>query len=298
MKDLFFVNSKGQDVNYFLWDIENPIATVVISHGMAEHALRYDALANYLNENKIKVYAISQIGHGPHAEKLGHMGKDEFNLCVSNLNDLVEQAKLENNVPVFLLGHSMGSFLSQLYIERYHNIKGCILSGSSAATPIMKVGSFIASVVYAFSKDKTKPNKFMDNMSFGSYNKPLGKVRTKFDWLNRDEAEVDKYIEDPLCGYVCSTSFFKYMTKGLAEMGKKKVLKNVDKNLPLLIHGGSMDPVSNCGKGLYALEKQYQKLGLTNVKLIVYENARHEIYNELNKNEVYENTLNFIKENL
>ena len=152
----------------------------------------------------------------------------------------------------------------------------------------------LASILTACSKDKTRLSPFMNNMAFGAYNKAFPNHRTDFDWLSRDEAQVDKYIADPLCGGICSISFYKNLTCGMAQMGKEELTRNVPKTLPVYIQGGSMDPVSDMGKGLYALRDQYVSLGLSRVELTVYEGARHEIFNETNRMEVYRNTLAFI----
>lgn len=292
-----FKNNINEEVYYLKWEVNDAKANVVISHGMVEHPARYDDLAKYLNSNDINVYGIYHIGHGEHAKVLNHMGEGEFDRCISNINELVELVKV-NELPTFLLGHSMGSFMSQLYITRYNNLNGLILSGSTKSNFISKAGSVVASILTFFAKDKTKPSKFLDNMAFGSYNKVFKNARTNFDWLSQDEAQVDKYIADLYCGGVCSSSFFKNLTTGMAQMGKMKYLKNVNLSLPIYIHGGACDPVSNMGKGLYDLEKQYRNLGVKKVKLDVYPHDRHEIYNELNKQEVYENTLRFIEENI
>jgi len=298
MKENKFSNKLGKTVNYLEWTIDSPKACVVISHGMAEHPERYDDVAKFFNKNGYNTYAIYHIGHGKFAKIKGHMGTGDFSQCVTNLSELVDLVKKETKKECFLLGHSMGSFLSQLYVERYHNIKGLILSGSSAATPLMKMGSAIAGMVCAFAKDKTAPSPFMNTMSFGSYNKAFKNPRTEYDWLNRDEKEVDKYVADPLCGFICSKSFFKEMCGGLATMGKKSETSKVEKDLPILIHGGSMDPVSNSAQGLYALEKQYKDLEIKDVKLVVYDGARHEIYNELCKTDVYNNSVKFFDSHL
>ncbi|MBO5995139.1 MAG: alpha/beta hydrolase [Firmicutes bacterium] len=298
MEEKYFVNKTGDEIYYLEWDAKDPKCALVISHGMAEHPERYDDMANYLTANGVTVYAIFQMGHGCHAKIPGHMEKGDYDKCVSNLSELVEIAKKDTGKDVFLLGHSMGSFIAQIFIERYHNIKGLILSGSSAATPIMKMAKPIASLVCAFSKDKSAPSQFMNNMSFGSYNKAIENVKTPFDWLSRDEAEVQKYVDDPLCGYVCSKSFFREMAGGFSIMAKPTELAKIDKDLPILIHGGSKDPVSDLGKGLYALAKQYKDLGLKDVTLTIYPDCRHEIHNELNKQEVYENTLKFMEAHL
>ena len=294
MEKKHFLNKEGQKVYYLQWSAANPRATVVIAHGMVEHPARYDDLAAYLTESGIAVYGIYHIGHGPDAAILNHMGAGDFDRCVDNLHELVGLAADETGAPVILLGHSMGSFLSQLYVTRYHDLAGLILSGSTKAAPIAKMGAVLATVLTALSKDKTRPSPFMNNMAFGAYNKAFPNRRTDFDWLSRDEAQVDKYIADPLCGGICSVSFYKNLTCGMAKMGKPEVISKVSKDLPVYIQGGSMDPVSEMGKGLYALRDQYTALGLSRVELSVYDGARHEIFNETNRHEVYRNTITFI----
>ena len=295
MEKMHFTNPSGQPVFYLRWRVDAPRAAVVIAHGMVEHPARYDELATFLNGSGIAVYGIYHIGHGPDAAILNHMGEGDFDRCVDNLHSLVQLVKAETGAKVILLGHSMGSFLSQLYVTKYPDLAGLILSGSTKAAPIAKIGAVLASVMTALAKDKTRPSPFMNNMAFGSYNKAFSDPRTDFDWLSRDEAQVDKYVADPYCGGICSISFYKNLTGGMARMGKPKLIQNVPKDLPVYIQGGSMDPVSDMGKGLYALRDQYVKLGLARVELDVYDGARHEIFNETNRAEVYRNTLAFIE---
>lgn len=289
-----FLNKDGQPVFYLHWPVTAPRAALVIAHGMVEHPARYDELATFLTDNRIAVYGIYHIGHGPDAVNLNHMGAGDFDRCVDNLHELVQLAAAETGVPVILLGHSMGSFLSQLYVTRYRGLAGLILSGSTKASPVAKAGAVLATILTALSKDKTRPSPFMNTMAFGAYNKAFPNPRTDFAWLSRDPAQVDKYVADPLCGGICSISFYKNLTCGMARMGKAELIRNVPKELPVYIQGGSMDPVSDMGKGLYALRDQYTALGLSRVELEVYDGARHEIFNEINREEVYRNTLNFI----
>ncbi len=298
MTDEVFTNASGGAVHYLKWAAEEPKCAVVISHGMAEHPERYDDLAGFLVSRGAAVYAVYQIGHGKYAEKPGHMDRGDFDKCVSNLSELVALAGRETGKPVFLLGHSMGSFLAQLYIERFGGIKGLILSGSSAATPVMKAAKPVAGLVCAFARDKSAPSPFMNKLSFGAYNAAVESPKTEFDWLSRDGESNARYIADPLCGFVCSKSFFREMAGGFAVMAKPSELKKIDKDLPIFIHGGGKDPVSDCGKGLYALEKQYRDLGVKDVALVVYPGARHEIYNEINRMEAYANTVSFIEKHL
>jgi len=295
MEKLQFLNKAGTPVFYLRWPVDAPKAVLVISHGMVEHPARYDGLARFLNESRIAVYGIYHIGHGPDAPILNHMGAGDFDRCVDNLHQLVQLAAAETGKPVILLGHSMGSFLSQLYVTRYHDISALILSGSTKASPVAKAGAVLATVLTALSSDKTRPSPFMNTMAFGAYNKAFPDPRTDFDWLSRDPEQVDKYVADPLCGGICSISFYKNLTCGMARMGKAALIQNISKSLPVYIQGGSMDPVSDMGKGLYALRDQYAGLGLSRVELTVYDGARHEIFNETNREEVYRNTLAFIE---
>lgn len=290
-----FLNQSGKPVHYLHWPVAAARAAVVISHGMVEHPARYDELANFLADSRIAVYGIYHIGHGPDAAILGHMDEGDFDRCVDNLHELVQLAAAETGALVILLGHSMGSFLSQLYVTRYDDLAGLILSGSTKASPVAKAGAVVATVLAALRKDKSRPSPFMNNMAFGAYNKAFPNPRTDFDWLSRDTAQVDKYIADPLCGGICSISFYKNLTCGMAKMGKPDLICKVPKELAVYIQGGSMDPVSDMGKGLYALREQYTALGLSRVELDVYDGARHEIFNETNRMEVYRNTLAFIE---
>lgn len=298
MDKKMFKNAAGEQVVYLQWSVLAPRAAVVISHGMVEHPGRYGDLASFLNEQQISVYAICHIGHGEDAKVLNHMGKGDFDRCVANLNYLVKLAKAESRAPVFLLGHSMGSFMAQHYITRYRNLDGLILSGSTTATPLVKVGAVLAKVMCAFSRDKTKPSPFLNQLAFGSYNKAFPDAKTDFDWLSRDEEQVQKYIDDPLCGGICSVSFYQNLTAGMATMGKPALLEKISRELPIYIQGGDKDPVSNMGQGLYCLKQQYDALGVRRVKLDVYPGARHEIFNETNRDEVYRNTLSFINSSI
>lgn len=293
-----FINSYGNEVHFLSYPAVDEKAVVVIAHGMAEHPQRYENLAYYLNNNNISVHAIYHIGHGKHAKILGHMADGEFNMCVSNINELVELVRNESNKKVYLLGHSMGSFMSQLYITKYDNIDGLILSGSSCSNIILKAGYGLSKIVCAFSKDTSKPSNFMNNLSFGSFNKQFKNAKTKFDWLNQDEVEVLKYVNDPYCGFVCSQSFYKNFLRVYVDIAKKENLLKINKNLPMLILGGSKDPVSANGKGLEKLYKQYIKLNLTDVTLKIYQDDRHEIYLETNKDEVYNDTLEFLNKRI
>lgn len=272
---------------YLKWTIEKPTHAIVIAHGMAEHPARYEEFAKYLNTLNYDVYALFEEGHGePYKDNLGHFEKNGFNECVENINDLVLKIK-DNYQKVALFGHSMGSFISQDYLSKFsENIDACILCGSSSPTFIIKIAKYIAGFIYLLP-GKNKPSHFMDKLGFGGYNKQFEPARTKFDWLSRDENEVDKYIADDYCGYVCTRGFYKSFISNFAKLHKKKKLRNIRKDIPIFIIGGSKDPVSNNGEGLRTLLVKYKENNINDVTLKIYDDYRHEILNEIDKKVVY-----------
>ena len=272
------------------WLLPEKKMIVVISHGMAEHVERYDYFAKKLNEAGIEAWGINQIGHGDAIvdDLKGHWEKDGFSNCVENLGTLIKHIKEENkDIPVVLFGHSMGSFISQEFIKRHSDlIDGVILSGSAKTGLLHKMGALLSGMSL---KDKKAPNQFLNNLSFGSYNKAFKPNRTEFDWLSRDNEQVDKYVADPLCGYVCTTGFFKEFMKGLKNLNKG--VENIRKDLPIYIMSGAMDPVGNNGKDVVKLEEMYKNLNIENVSMKLYEDGRHEMLNEINKDEVIKDIL-------
>ena len=289
-----FINKEGKPVWYYHFEIAEPKAAVVISHGMAEHPGRYVQLAEFLNGQGYDVRAIVHIGHDRVAEHPGHMDPGDFDRCVENLDELVALSKQKNG-RVFLIGHSMGSFLAQLYMERHgKNIDGCVLSGSTRSAPNAKeTAAMVKGLTETF--DPKQPNAALIGSMFGAYNSRYPEQRTDFDWLTRDQAVVDAYIADPYSGFPCTLGFYQNMIQGMADMGDETAMANIPKDLPILIIGGSMDPVSSWGEGLYALKESYDALGLQS-RLIVYEDARHEVFNELNREQVFRDVLEFLEQ--
>lgn len=134
----------------------------------------------------------------------------------------------------------------------------------------------------------------MDKLSFGSYNRAFPDNRTKFDWLSRDEKQVDRYIEDPYCGGIFTSSFFYDFLRGLKMITRRKNLEAVPKNLPIYIFSGSMDPVGGFGKGVEKLKEMYETHGLKEVSLVLYPEGRHEMLNEINRDEVIEDIVRWL----
>src|SRR5690554_3180986 len=199
-------------------------AVVVLVHGMAEHIERYHEFANFLSSEGYIVVGYNQRGHGQQdIDHLGYIAKHNgFELFVEDLNQIVNQLKSTYpNIPFFILGHSMGSFVLQRYLEKEKPIlSGAILSGSNYKQgPIVHLGIMLSSLQVALFGPKHK-SKLMDHLSFGAFNKALKPNRTNFDWLTRDEAIVDDYIASLLDGQVFSASFFRDFLKGIKTIGK------------------------------------------------------------------------------
>ena len=301
MKNFSFVDRYGKEIKYYKWsEVENPKGIVQIVHGMTEYALRYDYFAKKLCENGYIVYAHDQRGHGetsPKDEEKGYIADDEgFDILVENVKELTDVAKKENsNLPIILFGHSMGSFVSQRYIELYGNgIDGVILSGTNGKPDrITKLGILISKIEIMLKGRKAK-SKLMDKLSFGDFNSNFKPTRTDYDWLCSVNEEVDKYIESPVCGFICSTSFYYDLIRGLWKINKKENLNNIPKNLPIYIFAGDKDPVGKFGKGIVKLYDTYKSIGIYNLNYKLYSNGRHEMLNENNKDKVIKDLLDWI----
>ncbi len=279
-----------------VWDeTENRIGAVVIVHGMAEHAERYDAFAKFLNSEGYVVLADNHRGHkfNPDGAK-GIVCGDSFSNSVEDIKAVVDYAKSVYGLEVVLLGHSYGSFLSQRYIERYAStVRGVILSGTAYMKGALAgMAKVIAGVQKAFCGGE-KTAYLIDKLSFGNYNKPFESQGQKFAWLSRDRSEVAKYEADEFCGYPLSIDYYYSFFKGVMAMYGDDSYAAA-KGLPVMIAVGSDDPVSNKAVLAEKLYKFYLQKGL-DVSYKVYPGARHEILNEINKKEVYADMLAFIE---
>lgn len=299
MKCLKFESFDKTIIQCYLWDdVKAPKGIVQIVHGMAEHARRYDDFAKFLNSNGFIVWADDHRAHGE-TETKESIGYHDGNIYLDSVKDeiaMTRYLKDKYNLPVVLVGHSYGSFMSQRYIELCNEVCGVILSGSACMKGIMiDFGGFLAKVQAAFVKS-SKPAKLMDKLSFGGYNKSFKDENSSFSWLSRDKEQVAKYEADEQCGYVMSIAFFKYFLNGLRRAYFKRNLKQIDKDLPIALFSGDHDPVGGNGKLVAKLYDQYKKLGIKNVSMKLYPDARHEILNETNNKEVYVDFLATIEE--
>ena len=287
-----FTASDGRTITYYTWIPRKEIkGTVQIVHGMAEHAMRYDHFATKLRTKGYAVYACDLRGHGKTAEspeELGYFaGENGWSRVTDDIYELTGILKEEQpDKPVYLIGHSMGSFLARtLMVAHGDAYAGVILSGTAASPGLLGViGRFLAS--RAVKKDGGKvPNPTLDKMSFGSYNKAFAPNRTKFDWLSRDEAQVDLYVEDPLCGFVCTSKFYEDLLGGLLFVNDAQQVGQIRKDLPVLLISGDKDPVGKMGTGVKKVYELYRAAGLSDVSIELIPGARHEVFNETDRND-------------
>lgn len=273
------------------------IGAVQLVHGSCEHSKRYEGFAKVLTDNGYIVYSMDLRGHGRSAlkeEDLGYFGEE--NGWVNIVEDLHEVTKFikkeQPDLKVFMLGHSMGSFLARHYAIVYGDeIDGLIATGT-AHNPrlILKLGIFLAERDIKKNGSKHR-NETLNKMSYDSFSNQFKPIRTKQDWLTRDEKIVDKYIEDKLCGFVFTSSGFRDMLNGLLFITDRNNIKNTPKELPILLLSGRKDPVGNNGKMVKKAYEKYKKCGTTNIRMKLYDEMRHEILNEIGKEEVYKDIL-------
>lgn len=259
-------------------------AVIQIAHGMAEHLERYEAFADVLCENGFAVYINDHLGHGQSVsskEELGYFGeKDGWKNFVEDCHKLLEIAKSENpGKPYIFFGHSMGSFVSRSFSFKYANeLSGAVFCGTSGPNPAAGIGSAVASLIGKV-KGSHYRSKFIDGLAFGAYNKQF-EGRTAFDWLSRDNEQVDKYIADELCGFLFTAYGYRDMFSLLQSVSDKNWFENYSKQLPVLIVSGDKDPVGNYGKGVKQVYDGLKAAGKDNVTMHLYKDARHEILNE------------------
>jgi len=288
--DFTFHAVSGADLYVHGWVPDGDVRAIVqVSHGMQEHGARYEPVAAALCAKGFAVYAGDHRGHGKTAAdgRLGHLGPGGYMAVLADLHEVSEQVRARHpGAPLFLAGHSWGSFLAQAYIQRWGGeLAGCVLSGTNGANPLAGVGELLArAVVGVRGGDRTA--KLLETLSVGSFNKPFEPGATGKEWLSRDVAEVRKYVDDPLCGQPFPNSFFLEMLKLLNATWKPAAEGRIPRTLPVAMIAGAQDPVGMQGKGVRVLESRYRALGLKDVTCRLYEGARHEVFNETNRDEV------------
>ena len=278
-----------------------PKAIVQIAHGLAEHSTRYARFAQRLTDHGYAVYGSDHRGHGRTSSPRGYFGeRNGWQTVIDDLHAVTDRAREEQpGLPVFLIGHSMGSFVARGYAAQYGTeLAGLVLTGTAGgAGAIGKAGVFLAAT-QARLRGHSHTSGLMNRLSFGQYNAAFKPNRTEFDWLSRDPDEVDKYVEDPDCGFVFSAGGFADLLRGLERVNTDALAARIPKDLPVHLASGDRDPVGNSGKGVKQVADQLRRLGVQDVTTKLWPEARHEILNETNRDEVEAEILDWLDAHL
>lgn len=288
-----------------LWEPKSEVRGVLqISHGMIEMIDRYDSFANYLSDNGFAVIGNDHLGHGQTAgndEDLGYFCQREMSATVvSDLHRVTVYAKKHyKNVPYFLLGHSMGSFMARRYIMTYGNeLTGAVLSGTGGQSKhVLIAGKIVSSFIRLIKGDRYR-SEFIKKHAFGKYLDRIENFRTESDWLTRDEKIVDFYRGNRYCNFSFTINGYRTLFEVLSFIQKEKNIRRIPHELPLFFVSGGMDPVGNYGKTVNEICCEYKKTGIKDVSMKLYPDDRHEVINELDKELVYEDILKWLDKHL
>lgn len=279
-------------------------AILQITHGMTEYIERYEDFALYLTSKGILVTGHDHLGHGNSVNsknEWGYFAKENGNRAV--LNDVYTLTQITKkkyqNLPYFILGHSMGSFYLRQYLCEFgENVDGAIIMGTGCQPyALVQSGRLLTSFIAKFKGWHYRCH-FINNMAFGSYNKHFQPSRTDKDWLSKDTAMVDKYVADERCNFIFTLNAYYNMFTGISRLYNKKLLSQMPKTLPVFFVSGQDDPVGDYGKGVMKAATMFQNAGMQKVTTKLYPTNRHEILNETNRPEVYKDLYTWITSNL
>lgn len=277
-----------------------PRAIIQITHGMAEHMGRYAWSAQALADKGFVVVGKDHLGHGKTAKspsEYGYFGPFKGqDLQIADMRTQYELTKNEYpDLPYFLLGHSMGSFLTREYITLYGDeLDGVILSGTGDPNPLsLSFARAITDILTMFAGQR-KRSKFLTNMLFGSYNKRIPNPLSSYSWLTRDDESVEEYYDDPACGYCFTHNGFAHMFANMSRISMPDSMARIPKQLPILLVSGQQDPVGEWGVGVKRLVRKYRNAGIEDVSEFLYPHDRHEVLNELDKEQVVSDIASWI----
>lgn len=278
------------------------LGTLLILHGMAEHHERYLEFIEKLNQEGFDVYTYDHRGHGTD-KKLSDLGyiakKNGSGLLVNDARNIflyIKENKRSDKLAV--LGHSMGSLVLRCLIQEEDSMD-CALVCSTTMPPVglSNIGLCLANLACVFRGPKKK-SKFLDKTLFGG--KPYTSLcsRTSCDWLTRNNTAVGKYIDDPYCGFICTTSFYRDLVRLAKRAALKRNIAKTRKDLPIAFFAGDKDPVGGYAKEVILLHKTFEHLGFAETSLTIYQGARHELLNEINAEEVTEDLISVLHKHL
>lgn len=301
-RDFFYPSSTGRNqIRARICTPEgDPKGVVQIAHGIAEHIERYDAFMHFLAENGYVAVGNDHLGHGKSASQPEELGifseQDGWDYVVKDMKALRELVREDyHNVPYIFFGHSMGSFLTRTYLIRYPDqYDAAILSGTGQQSKTLINAGYLAAQALTKLQGPHANGQALNDMAFGSYCKRIENPRTPFDWLSRDEESVDRYIADPLCGFVCKCSLYRDMMGGLKFLTSQRNIYRMNKEAPVYFMSGAEDPVGDYGKGVEKAYKAFCDAGLVDVMIRLYPGGRHEMLNEINREDVMRDILNWL----
>lgn len=301
MKSEILISKDNKQLVLYKWDeVTRPLAVIQLVHGSCEHIKRYEDFIKQMNQNNVIVIGIDQRGHGQTSilnNELGYFNKTKGWECLIQDQLLVNQYIKTNytNLPIYMLGHSMGSFVARSYAIKHSNtIKGLILSGTNQTNSFTLLSALLLTKLTSLFLKERQPNKIIWNISYKQLNKKFNTNNSNgVEWLTRNTNIQNQFLNDKLCGFVFSSSAFKDMFKGMLFNLKTKNIKKMNYDLRILLLTGSDDPVSHYSKDVIKLNNKLEKLGYDS-KLIIYKDSRHEILNELDKDLVIRDILKFM----
>lgn len=276
----------------------------VLAHGMSEHGARYDHLATRLASAGYVVFIHDHRGHGRTAQEQSQRGHlddaDGWEKAVADIGVICDRARREySGVPLILIGHSMGSMLARSYaVDASDRLDALIMTGTSSDPGLKRAAGLAIAKAQAKLFGPRTRSRLMDTLTFGSFNRSVRKPRTKSDWLSRDPDQVDAYIADPLCGGIPTAGFFVDLLRGTQFANAPGNLRQIRPDLPIYLASGAADPVGEAGRGVTEVADVLKQVGVSNVTLRLYPGARHEIFNETNRDEVTADLLAWLDESL
>ena len=304
MKQEFYYPSRDgkTQIHAIEWIPEGEMKGVLqICHGMVEYINRYDEFAEFMAGHGYYVTGHDHLGHGKSIqteEDLGYFNEIRGNqYVIGDIHKLRELTmKKHPGVPYYMLGHSMGSFLLREYLTMYGTgLAGAIIMGTGyQGALVLNAGQLVCKVIAVFKGWKYR-SKFVDNLSFGSYNKKFEPAETTKDWITSDKERKKKYVDDPLCSYMFTLGAYYQMFEGMKVLTRKDSIARIQKELPILFVSGEDDPVGAFGKGVIKVYEKYKSAGIHNLSIHLYKGDRHEILNEVNRKDVYEDLRRWIE---
>ena len=305
--DFTFLSSDGKTrLHGIAWIPEDvtPVAVLQIVHGVAEYVGRYDDFARFLNRRGIIVVGHDHLGHGlslPEGGTPVYFGDgNTWNTPVDDIYVLHTKLKEQYpDLPLLLMGHSMGSFLSRTYLIRYPGtVKAAILMGTGWQSAAALTGG-LALAGMLKRRNAAATNDTVTELAFGAYNKTFKPNRTDYDWLSADEENVDAYMADSLCGQDATVGLFYEMLSGIRFNQRRGNLERMDKTMPILLISGEDDPVGGMGAGVRQTYAEFKRTGIADCTLKLYPGLRHELLNEkAHRDEVYQDIWSWMEEKL